>query len=71
MDPFGLGLTGSGSFTDECNEVVFNLLKRFKVINNEHVPFTWFAGNVGKLVVVNISHPDYKDTEPCKAVFIE
>lgn len=71
VDPFGPWLTWSGSFTDKCNEVVLNLLKRFKVINNEHVPFTGFAGDVGKLVVVNVSHANYKDTEPCKAVVME
>lgn len=59
-------LTWSGSFANKGDEIVLDLLERFEVIHNEHMPFTGLAGNIGEFIVVHISHTNNEHTESCK-----
>lgn len=59
-------LTWSGSFTNKRDKIVLDLLKRFEVIHNEHMPFAGLAGNVGEFTVVHIGHTNNEYAEPCK-----
>ena len=61
-----LGLTGSGRFTDEGDQVVLDLGKGVVVVHHEHMSLAGLAADKSQLWDVDIGNSHHKHTVACR-----
>lgn len=60
------GLTGSGGFTDEGDQVVLDLGESVIVVHHEHVSLSGLAADDSQLRLVHIGDSDHEHAVACE-----